>query len=54
MIDTLARLGRWLISGRSAPVVERIACDFCERGHHVHDVNTGACITAWCQCEVPR
>lgn len=54
MLATLARLGRWLISGRTTPAPELVVCDLCERGHHVHDVNTGACITTWCQCEVPR
>lgn len=54
MIAALRRLGRWLVTPRTSVVSERPVCDFCERGHHVHDTRTGACITSWCYCEVQR
>ncbi len=34
---------------KSAPEPE--VCEFCVDGRHIHDVNGGHCVTAWCNCE---
>jgi hypothetical protein len=49
MTAVLTRLARWLF-GVTAPLPERTCCDLCERGHHVHDVHSGRCVTVWCRC----
>lgn len=49
-MTALTRLGRWLF-GITTPLPDRVVCDLCGRGHHVHDVNSGQCVTRWCACE---
>jgi hypothetical protein len=42
----------WLWHGRPHEVETLAAvCAFCARGKHVHDVNSGRCITRWCDCQ---
>lgn len=47
-MNTLVRVARWLWSGTPEP--KPVLCHFCEADHHVHDANTGVCITSWCEC----
>lgn len=45
---------RWLWSGQRRAVPVLRLCPFCERDSHVHDANTGQCITIGCQCRARR
>lgn len=42
---------RWLFNGRQYVGTLPPVCAFCARGKHVHDINSGRCITTWCDCE---
>lgn len=44
----LRRVARWLWTGSTAATPA--LCEFCDRDHHVHDANTGRCITIGCEC----
>ena len=48
----IRELIRWLWTGQLPARPQLTVCTFCDRGKHVHDVNSGRCITIWCQCEV--
>ena len=50
MLSTLARFGRWLMTGLITDRPVKNVCRFCADETHVHDVNTGQCITTWCEC----
>jgi len=47
---TLRDFWRWLWTG-GEPDPIAFVCDFCIRGKHVHDVNSGRCISRACECE---
>lgn len=46
----IRKLLHWLWTGHLLEQSQLTVCGFCDRDNHVHDANSGRCITTWCDC----
>lgn len=44
----------WWVERRRYAAEEIEVCGMCGNGHRIHDMNSGHCVSASCECEVGR